>query len=352
MLPIRRIGIWIAVLATAGAGSVRAQQRPPSVLGVPAPGSVEEVRQEIEEAVPLTPDPVLPATAPVVGHGRSGMVRVVLALPGDTLDPEALANFGAGWRRGHRWTRMAGRGSGLLGAPAPTAGGFGQGRIAAPAESGNWLLESEDGEEVPVLNRVPASAQRGEFLNGYHLGVYPTSGSSRLDAYAPPRAFIEVPEEAQQLAVSRRLRLGQFLTKNQFDVWPKYLALDLRLVDKLELVVEELNAMGVRADSVYVMSGFRTPSYNGPGGGGRATLSRHMWGDAADVWIDNDGNGYMDDLNGDGSIDLDDAAVIMRAVERVERRHPDLVGGAGTYPTTSTHGPYIHIDARGYRARW
>jgi hypothetical protein len=39
-------------------------------------------------------------------------------------------------------------------------------------------------------------------------------------------------------------------------------------------------------------------------------------------------------------------------VDRVERAHPTLVGGAGVYPATSAHGPFIHIDTRGYRARW
>jgi uncharacterized protein YcbK (DUF882 family) len=28
------------------------------------------------------------------------------------------------------------------------------------------------------------------------------------------------------------------------------------------------------------------------------------------------------------------------------------VGGIGIYPATSAHGPFVHIDARGTRARW
>ena len=54
-----------------------------------------------------------------------------------------------------------------------------------------------------------------------------------------------------------------------------------------------------------VMSGFRTPRYNHSGGNtaGRANLSRHMYGDAADVFVDNDRNGSMDDINGDGRVD-------------------------------------------------
>jgi hypothetical protein len=45
--------------------------------------------------------------------------------------------------------------------------------------------------------------------------------------------------------------------------------------------------------------------------------------------------------------------VIIDAAERVEgAAHPDLVGGAGRYRANRAHGPFAHIDVRGYRARW
>ena len=205
---------------------------------------------------------------------------------------------------------------------------------------------------LAVITSVPFERKRGGYLNGYHIGRYSTEGSGRTDAYAPPEGFIEVTRENQDFQISEHFRLRQFITKDQGSIWPKYVALDLRLIDKLELVLQELNAMGVRADAMHVMSGFRTPQYNGPGGNGRASLSRHTYGDAADVWVDSDGNGFMDDLNGDGRSDLDDARVMMRAVERVEARYPELIGGAGVYVANSAHGPFIHIDVRGRRARW
>jgi len=111
---------------------------------------------------------------------------------------------------------------------------------------------------------------------------------------------------------------------------------------------------GVRVEHMQVMSGFRTPQYNqrGVGAGGRAQDSRHQYGDAADVFVDNDRDGRLDDLNGDGRVDTRDVQVMMAAVERVERRYPELVGGAGVYKATSAHGPFAHIDVRGKRARW
>jgi uncharacterized protein YcbK (DUF882 family) len=119
-------------------------------------------------------------------------------------------------------------------------------------------------------------------------------------------------------------------------------------------VLLDLEDNGYATNGAQVMSGFRTPQYNVGGGNprGRATLSRHMYGDASDIFIDNDGNGWMDDLNHDGKINIKDAEVILAAVERVEREHPGQVVGAGVYPAESGHGPFIHIDVRGYRARW
>src|SRR5207247_8800435 len=136
--------------------------------------------------------------------------------------------------------------------------------------------------------------------------------------------------------------------------WPKYLLLNPKLLDKLELTIQELEAMGHPVRHVQIMSGFRTPEYNHGGGNieGRANLSRHMYGDASDIFVDNDGNGVMDDLNGDGKADPADSEVIARAAERVEAKYPALVGGVGIYPAWCGHGPFSHVDVRGYRGRW
>jgi hypothetical protein len=77
-----------------------------------------------------------------------------------------------------------------------------------------------------------------------------------------------------------------------------------------------------------------------------------MYGDAADIFIDSNHDGVMDDLNHDGRTTMTDSKVIEAAVDRVEATHPELVGGAGIYPAGPGHGPFIHIDTRGYRARW
>ena len=102
-----------------------------------------------------------------------------------------------------------------------------------------------------------------------------------------------------------------------------------------------------------MLSGFRAPYYNERiVAEGAARASRHQYGDAADVIIDANGDGRMDDLNGDGRLDLSDTQVILRAVERVEKAHPSLVGGLGLYHAMGTRGPFAHIDVRGTSARW
>ncbi len=84
---------------------------------------------------------------------------------------------------------------------------------------------------------------------------------------------------------------------------------------------------------------------------GRASDSRHQYGDAADVDLRGEKD-WMPDLDGDGNVTVADARVIARAAERVEAKYPSLVGGIGVYPATSAHGPFVHIDVRGSRARW
>jgi len=232
--------------------------------------------------------------------------------------------------------------------------------VRAPDDPGVWSVAVKIGAAIRplsdfnVITLKPFSAKQRGRIGLYYLGSWPNERARAPTRYAAPRGFIEVTQQNRDTYVSEHFRLGDFLTKNQYEVWPKYLVLETRLLDKLELVLAELRARGIHTSGVKVLSGFRTPQYNRGGGDprGRAALSRHMYGDAADIYIDNDGNGAMDDLNGDGRVNIRDARVLQDAVDRVERAHPQLVGGCGTYPGTASHGPFTHIDTRGYRARW
>jgi len=203
------------------------------------------------------------------------------------------------------------------------------------------------------LTGLPFGAKVNGRIGAYSIGFWPAErGRVISQAYRNPGGFIEVTPANENTAVSEHFHLRDFITHDQGGVWPKYLVLREPLLDKLELVIDELEKAGVVVRRMSVMSGFRTPQYNGPGGDGRSGVSRHMYGDAADVFVDNDGDGRMDDLNRDGRVDYRDARVILAAAERVEQRHPELRGGVGVYRATASHGPFAHIDVRGWRARW
>lgn len=290
-------------------------------------------------------------------HGRSGTLLTRQALPGESI---AIPLDWSGSRPGDAWYRWNKEFAGKeKSAPAAEIPLDREGKFLAPSEPGIYHLEigaadrSHSLEELKLIVKVPFKRKEGTHLQGYFIGRFPTEGQKRNDRYATPVGFIEVTRENQDLRLSKHFKIKEFLTKDQHNVWPKYVIIDPLLIEKLELVMQELNEMGVRAERMHIMSGFRTPQYNARGlKQGRANLSRHQYGDGADVWIDNDGDGYMDDLNGDGKRDTNDARVILRAVDRVTAKHPELTGGAGIYRANSAHGPFIHIDVRGSRARW
>jgi hypothetical protein len=246
---------------------------------------------------------------------------------------------------------LGGSGKGLLAFPFLSS--LVKGKLGQP---GIHRVDNEKGgQPLTFISLLPFSKKKGGSIGAYRMGFWPAErGRLRTVAYRNPDGFIEVTPENQDTPLSEHFRLRDFLTKDQFTTWPKYLVLREELVDKLELVIAELQREGIPVRRMRVMSGFRTPQYNqrGVGRGGRAQDSRHQYGDAADVFVDNDGDGWMDDLNRDGRVDHRDAQLILAAAERVERRHPDLVGGVGVYRATRAHGPFAHVDVRGRRARW
>jgi hypothetical protein len=321
--------IWTIVQARSGTTVASAGETTPTTRSVAAaltnadaPSTAYLTGAALEALVPL--------------RGASGKVRVVMRAPGDTagLPAGAAVTYG-----------------GDSVAPRPSAVGKVALRVA------NVLRPVAD---LNVVTLTPLSERRGGRIGLYYIGTWPTERGARGPAkappekYAPPRGLIEVTPETQDTRISEHLRIRDFLTHDQGNVWPKYVVIQPSILDKDELVLADLEAHGISGRGFHVMSGFRTPQYNAGSGDvtGRANLSRHMYGDANDTWIDDDGVGQMDDLNHDGRIDIRDSQVICDAVERVERAHPELVGGCGVYPGNGAHGPFTHIDARGYRARW
>ena len=115
---------------------------------------------------------------------------------------------------------------------------------------------------------LPFTAKQNGKIGLYYVGNWPSEhgkvGPAKAPAarYANPAGFIEVTQENADTPVSEHFKLRDFLTHDQPNVWPKYLVLQPKLVDKLELVLADLAAHGVDVTACSVMSGFRTPQYN------------------------------------------------------------------------------------------
>jgi hypothetical protein len=227
------------------------------------------------------------------------------------------------------------------------------------ATQGDSALRAEtyvarDSSLFHALPLTPLSSKAGSSWRGYRVGFWPGERpATRSARYLLPDGFLEVTPETATLAVSQRFQLRNFLTHDQQEAWPKVLVLRLPLIDKLELIADRLTALG-RSDAVKVMSGFRTPQYNaqGVGRGGRARDSRHMYGDAADIYVDADGDGRMDDLDRDGRVTISDARWLAQVAEEVGAVYPAMVGGIGVYKANAVHGPFVHVDLRGTLVKW
>jgi len=216
-------------------------------------------------------------------------------------------------------------------------------------------LSGDQNKASMLLNifvMVPRKHQQGEYLNGYRIGNYPRIQFRGLPNYQPPRGFVEVTANNAETMVSPHFKLKQFLCKQNGE-YPKYLVLKEKLLLKLELILSEVNARGYRCNTFHVMSGYRTPYYNKAIG--NVKYSRHIYGGAADIFIDeNPKDEMMDDLNQDGKIDYKDAAVIYQITDKLygESFYQRFVGGLARYKKTVNHGPFVHVDVRGRRARW
>ncbi|MFH1864448.1 MAG: D-Ala-D-Ala carboxypeptidase family metallohydrolase [Candidatus Eisenbacteria bacterium] len=272
-------------------------------------------------------------------------ILAVCAMPGEGVNIEVVESAVAG-------VVVASAGEGDLLTSRP-----GRWVWTAPRMAGIYPVElgRQDTGEAMTLNMlvlVPASSVSNCKLNGYRIGSYPGTAWNGLAVYRPPRGFIEVTEANSDTPVSPHFTLGQFLSKQQSG-YPKYVVLRERLLLKLELVLEHVNAAGIRADSLHIMSGYRTPYYNHSIG--NVDHSRHLWGGAADIFVDDHPeDGVMDDLNADGVCDVKDARVLYEIIDGLYGKsfYQRLLGGLGHYRRSAGHGPFVHVDVRGFRARW
>ena len=212
--------------------------------------------------------------------------------------------------------------------------------------------ESKDEIVVHAFVMVPASAVKDGWLNGYRIGTYPPPlhGSP---VYRAPSGYVEVTRDNQDTKLSPHFQLKQFLCKEDTTkTFPKYVVVQEKLPLKLEAVLERVNELGFKVDTLHVMSAFRTPYYNHAIGDVR--YSMHQFGGAADVYVDRERKDRMDDLNHDGVVDIRDSKFLYDQIDALMSADPShrLEGGLGFYRGTAAHPPFVHVDVRGAAARW
>jgi uncharacterized protein YcbK (DUF882 family) len=226
----------------------------------------------------------------------------------------------------------------------------------APVKAGVYPLKVNNPVGATVADfvafvMVPAKAVRNGVLNGFQIGFYPAKPLKGNPIYVPPKGFIEVSNDNEDTKMSPNFRIKEFLTK-QKSGYPKYVVIDERLIFLLEAIGAHLEPRGWDADDIFIMSGYRTPYYNKQLDD--TTYSLHQWGRAADIFLDKDKNGRMDDFNKDKVISRDDAVALADVLEGLAKTAElrSFIGGIGIYGSTSAHGPFVHVDTRPWKARW
>ena len=251
----------------------------------------------------------------------------------------------------------------------------------APTEPGLYRLlwkdrdSRSDAPQLPVvvLTRAELHTQGDRTaakVYGKTIGAYhePSLSSVRrvrenVQQYQIPQYFALLTPKTIDLQLGPDFTLGQlvafkdyhgpdghkvYTTERHTNVFPPR----PELIDKLVKLRFLLRAQGVKVTRFWLTSAFRTPEYNRSIGG--AAYSRHCFGDAVDLVIDEDNDKRMDDLNGDGKVDRKDGIVIGNACRELELEGAVVPGGIGVYEWDADDSVrcHVHIDCRGYISRW
>lgn len=310
---------------------------------------IEAVLESADADTPGFEEGLAPFALTFGGDLLSYRVMMTMALPGEQTTIEVQAPERAVITPGvYRAAAGAGAldeiGAGRWAWTAPDSAGVVPIRVEGP----------EGGVTVHAFVLVPYAEMEGDVLNGYRIGTYPAEPYRRNPVYNRPRGFVEVTPEVLDVPVSPHFTLRQFVCKQESPRGsPEYLLLQPELLRKLEGLLAEVNAAGVPASSFHVMSGYRTPFYN-RAIGNTTTYSAHLYGIAADIFVDRDTDRYMDDINGDGTVDVADARLLYDTVEGADHEawYEGLEGGLGLYGPAPHRGPFIHLDVRGEPVRW
>ncbi|MFW6390174.1 MAG: peptidase M15A, partial [Halanaerobiales bacterium] len=230
----------------------------------------------------------------------------------------------------------------------------------APEQSGHYSLKvknknsNSDNSQITLNIFVlhPYSEKENGYIDNFKIGDYPEIPADKKDSYKKPKGFLKIEESMLDIKLTPHFKLEQFLT-NQSEELPHYVVIKESLLLKLEYLLAEFNKSGYAADTFGIVSIYRTPYFNKEIGN-NTNHSRHIYGDAADIYIDSSGDGQMDDLNNDGKVDINDANVMLDIAVKFDKstKYSELVGGVCSYKSNCSRGPFIHIDTRGSHVTW
>ena len=221
--------------------------------------------------------------------------------------------------------------------------------IYAPENAGFYNLVLSNNitrKHLLVIVKKPFNANNKQ-LNNYQIGLYPAPYKN-YPQYSAPNGFIEIFEKDLSRQLTPHVQVKNVICK-QVSGFPKYLYVNNDGLLMLEDLLTFVQSEGIKVSKFAFISGYRTPHYNRSIGNGKH--SRHQYGDAFDLYIDEDGDGRMDDLDGDGKLTVADVDVLYKVFEKFQKQSR-YNGGIGRYKPASHHGGFVHIDNRGFTARW
>lgn len=230
----------------------------------------------------------------------------------------------------------------------------------APAQSGHYPVKiqkkgNQDSNSTINLNVFvlhSAKKKQGQYLDGFRIGYYPKITADKKEYYSKPAGYLKIEEYLLDLNLTPHFTMEQFITKQSAEL-PQYIVLQEALLLKLEYFLEEVNKAGYKAETFGIVSVYRSPYFNKKLGN-NTSFSRHLFGDAADIYIDNSGNGWMDDLNGDGKSNIYDSNILFDLAVKFDQKEKNakLQGGLSSYRGNGVRGPFLHIDSRGFHVTW
>ena len=169
-----------------------------------------------------------------------------------------------------------------------------------------------------------------------------TGLNGKYSATHRDKEFLVIRKEDQYKYLLGHFPVWCFLPRDQYFYNEKslpekiqYLLIDKTLLYRISDLIHALKKRKLNSNGFYVRESFRHPTWNDERGG--AKNSQHIYGTAVDLVIM--------DINKDGKADEKDKNIVLEILE------DEIIGnngGIGRYPGTHT----IHIDLRGYRARW